>query len=285
MNNPNSKLVNFAILAHYYISNRRLDDYGELLRHGLNEGYKFCSVFESLDYLKIKEENLFCLRHDVDEISPGTMQLAKIEHELGIKSTFYFRIKTAGDEIIENIKSLRHEVSYHFETIAEYARDNNITSREQFNGQDYLSDCIGRLKKSLGTFRDRFNVPCRTLAAHGAPENAMLGISNAQLFKDAPELSKILDIDIECYEEKYLAEWDAYVSDCPIETNWGYRYGMNPQVYINQGVKRIMFLSHPNHWGFSLPQRLKRLVRISLHGQDFKQDEFACKSVLRGFTN
>ena len=46
---------------------------------------------------------------------------AKIEHELGIKSTYYFRmIKSVfKPQIIRQINEMGHEIGYHYETLSE----------------------------------------------------------------------------------------------------------------------------------------------------------------------
>jgi len=87
-------LKKFSYLLKYYISDKRIKLYKKFLIHGLNNGYKFCSVFDSIEELNKKTNKLICLRHDVDEISPGTLKIAKVENELGLTSTYYFRCST-----------------------------------------------------------------------------------------------------------------------------------------------------------------------------------------------
>jgi hypothetical protein len=95
-------------------------------------------------------------------------------------------------------------------------------------------------------------------------------------------MKTLLDIDVECYEDAYLSEWDAYVSDSPVEFNNGYRYGVSPLSLIKQKTRRIMFLSHPNHWGFSMTKRAKRLLKVGLTGMKLTDDQFAYNHKLRG---
>ena len=58
------------------------------------------------------------LRHDVDRDLRQALRIAKLEHQMGIKSTYYFRIsKTLQTDIIKNIANMGHEVGYHYETL------------------------------------------------------------------------------------------------------------------------------------------------------------------------
>jgi len=228
------------------------------------------------------KENLICLRHDVDESSPGTLQLARIEYRYGVRSTYYLRLNTVDFNVIQELKRLGHEVSYHYETIAEYMRTYRIDSRAGLDLHDYVSWCTEELLKNVSKFRREFDLPCRTLAAHRAPENRLIGLSNASLFKSITNLKSILDIDVECYEDFYMAEWDAYVSDCPVEFNYGYRYGVSPESLMQKSTDKIMFLSHPNHWGFTMQKRIKRLIKVALKGVTLKDERFAYEHHLRG---
>lgn len=64
----------------------------------------------------------FCLiRHDVDRKPMSALKMAKAEAEMGIQSTYYFRIKnhTFKKDIIQTIENLGHEIGYHYETLSD----------------------------------------------------------------------------------------------------------------------------------------------------------------------
>ena len=47
------------------------------------------------------EDRFVILRHDVDKLPEKSLKTAKIEHDLGIESTYYFRnVPKSFDEII-----------------------------------------------------------------------------------------------------------------------------------------------------------------------------------------
>lgn len=62
---------------------------------------------------------LCVLRHDVDRLPENSLVTAKIEAELGIKGTYYFRIvpESFDERIIKDIAALGHEIGYHYEEL------------------------------------------------------------------------------------------------------------------------------------------------------------------------
>jgi len=68
------------------------------------------------DYLTKSGNKFIILRHDVDRMPRNALKVAEIEHESGIKSTYYFRMNKSvfRKEIIEKIVLLGHEIDYHY---------------------------------------------------------------------------------------------------------------------------------------------------------------------------
>ena len=59
------------------------------------------------------------LRHDVDARPQNALRMARLEHSLGIRGTYYFRMPHTFDPpIIKEIAALGHETGYHYETMA-----------------------------------------------------------------------------------------------------------------------------------------------------------------------
>ena len=57
------------------------------------------------------------LRHDVDRLPENSLAFARLQDDLEIRATYYFRIvpESFNPRIIEQIAGLRHEVGYHYE--------------------------------------------------------------------------------------------------------------------------------------------------------------------------
>ncbi|HRZ20220.1 MAG TPA: hypothetical protein P5184_01040, partial [Bacteroidales bacterium] len=60
------------------------------------------------------------LRHDIDRLPENALKMAQIEHRKGIRATYFFRtVKPVWKaEIVRQIVSLGHEVSYHYEDLS-----------------------------------------------------------------------------------------------------------------------------------------------------------------------
>ncbi|MBM3453336.1 MAG: hypothetical protein FJX84_09390, partial [Bacteroidetes bacterium] len=58
-------------------------------------------------------------RHDVDALPKNSLAFARIQAELGIAGTYYFRMvpQSYNEAIIKEMVQLGHEVGYHYETM------------------------------------------------------------------------------------------------------------------------------------------------------------------------
>ena len=96
------------------------------------------------------------LRHDVDRMPDRAIAMARMERELGVEATYYFRCSRNGafpDKAIREIYAMDHEVGYHYEC---------------------LSNCGGDRSRALEEFEhnlERFRkiAPCSTVSMHGKP--------------------------------------------------------------------------------------------------------------------
>ena len=89
-----------------------LDIYRELLETLQKQGYElvsysdYCRNIDKSTNRNI-EGKFVILRHDVDLKAPNSLQTAQIEHSLGAKSSYYFRIipESNQPEIIRSMRS------------------------------------------------------------------------------------------------------------------------------------------------------------------------------------
>lgn len=127
--------------------------YRQLLESLKNKGYLFFSVEE---YCQQKADGKYVLlRHDVDVRIQHSLITAQLEAEMGIKASYYFRIKAATHQhdVIRKIASLGHEIGYHY------------TDLVDANG-DY-EKAITLFEKHIKLFRTITSV--NTIAMHGSP--------------------------------------------------------------------------------------------------------------------
>lgn len=101
------------------------------------------------------------LRHDVDMRPLNSLRIAQIEHQLGIRASYYFRIvpRSNQPDLIRAIAALGHEIGYHYEDMALVHGD--------------TTQAIAHFRRSLAYFR-RFYPVC-TICMHGAPTSRFDG--------------------------------------------------------------------------------------------------------------
>lgn len=105
----------------------------------------------------VANPKLILLRHDVEARYGNALKLAQLQHGLGIKGTYYFRIYPHKDNeaVIRKIVGMGHEIGYHY---------------------DDLSACRGDYEKALQRFQKnlaylRQFAPVKTICMEGAPDS------------------------------------------------------------------------------------------------------------------
>lgn len=88
--------------------------YCELLDVLISKGYKFQTL---RDFLLKPGDRVVILRHDVDKKPGNSLRFAEIEHDRGLKASYFFRVVPESlhvDKLLA-IKKLWHEIGYHYE--------------------------------------------------------------------------------------------------------------------------------------------------------------------------
>jgi hypothetical protein len=133
--------------------------YEHLLKSLLEFEYDIISFEESI---KIPKPRSVILRHDVDYLPNNALRKAIIEHNFGIRATYFFRIVpyVFDPEIILKIAGLGHEIGYHYEDMDLVHSD----SLEEHIDLAYESFCANLIKI-------RKVVPVSTICMHGSPRS------------------------------------------------------------------------------------------------------------------
>jgi hypothetical protein len=128
--------------------------YNKLLESLINKKYSFQSF---CDFLNEHKAKVIILRHDVDDRKLHSLQFARIQAELGVKGTYYFRMvsKSYDENVIKEIYNLGHEIGYHYEDL-DFA-----------NGDK--DKAINLFEKHLNQLREL--VPISTICMHGSPKS------------------------------------------------------------------------------------------------------------------
>jgi len=128
--------------------------YEQLLKTLHSQGFLFCTL---LDYFESSNlmQPFIIIRHDVEARYENALYFAQIQHEMGIKGSYYFRLlpKSYNGTVIKQIAALGHEIGYHY---------------------DDLSHCKGNYEKAIQRFRKnlvhlREIAPIVTITMEGAP--------------------------------------------------------------------------------------------------------------------
>lgn len=245
-----------------------LRKYRQLLQSLLQQGYQFVT-FEQYCASKTEEVDTrwIVLRHDVDLLPQNSLATAQIEHALGIKASYYFRVVPESNqpEYIRQIAALGHEIGYHYE-------DMTIC-------QGKVEDAYAHFQEQLAYFRQFY--PVRTICMHGAPTSKWDG---KELWKhyDYHALGIIGEpyFDVDFSQVFYLTDtgrcWDGYkvsVRDkIPVyQDEWvkqGLVYHTTDDVIraADQGLlpARIMITTHPQRWTDNRLAWAKELLLQSL---------------------
>jgi hypothetical protein len=145
--------------------------YRLLIQSLQEQGYTFQTYAE---FLRNPGTRVVVLRHDVDALKGHSMRFAELQHTLGIRGTYYFRIvRGSWDEsIIRRISALGHEVGLHYEDMAIVGRE-GATHQDALLANAYIHFChhLKRLREL---------VPVETICNHGSP---MSKFDNKTLWK------------------------------------------------------------------------------------------------------
>jgi hypothetical protein len=210
--------------------------------------------------LAAAEAPVLGLRHDVDSRLDSAVQLARLEHRRGIRST-YFILHTApyyrrDAEFLRTLlvlqEDLGHEVGWH----------NDLVTLERVRGVDVRS----YLARELEWLRAG-GIDVRGAAAHGSPWCYRLGFHNNYVFAgwDEPqegfpslEVSDKLDpAEFGLEYEAYHLPYDEYFSD----SSFGPSGRRHPDELPPQELAggRAVALVHPCHWDASVAHKSARL--------------------------
>ncbi|HNW99983.1 MAG TPA: hypothetical protein PLE74_06450 [Candidatus Cloacimonadota bacterium] len=248
----------------------RMREYEEVLDLAERHGYRMISLDQ---YLRMgRPSKCIILRHDIDYSSPATLQMLKLEKKYNATASYYFRHNTMKHELMKRIEAEGCEVSLHYETLATWAIEHDIQTREQLNLINWKPICLDRLSKEIRNMR-ALGFPCRTIASHGTPRNIQLKTANYFLFYDEDYYDK-LDIDLETYNREFIAQLDTYIMDGDKILNRGWYYGKSPQEAIQEGQNRILILTHPHHWHYNFQRAVYHALKALYRGPKTEETRF-----------
>ncbi len=93
--------------------------YKKFLHSLLANDYSFQTLKNFIQHPN--KEKIVIFRHDVDRLPGNSLKTVRLENELGIRATYFFRTipQTFKPEIIKEIADMGHEVGYHYENLSD----------------------------------------------------------------------------------------------------------------------------------------------------------------------
>jgi len=271
--------------------------YQQLLEALMNQGYSFQTFAEFLDK---PEEKVIILRHDVDAKKLNSLRFAKIQHEAGVKGTYYFRMvpQSFDEKVILDIAAMGHEIGYHYEEMDLTASKLRVRG-SALKEEELMDEAIKIFDSNLDHFRKLY--PVKTICMHGSPRSPHdnKAIWKKYKYRDRGIIGEpYFDIDFSdvCYLTDTGRRWDGESMSIRDKVGIGSPDKVNPSDRQDNGLKqkatgqtrfpvfhttsqiiraaenshlpdRIMFTFHPQRWTNNPVHWLWELVFQNLKNQ------------------
>jgi hypothetical protein len=226
-----------------YLMPSRLDEYERLLQASIEAGYQHVTLpaFYALCKNKALSGKYFIHRHDIDTDPKTARKMFNLERNLGIRSSYYFRLSTLDVPLMKEIHQYGSEVGYHYEELATYCKRHRILSPK--NLTLHHQEIRDQFELNVRAVTDLVGFPIRTIASHGDFANRKLGVPN-YAFIDREFMDR-LNIDFECYDPFLISHYNETISDTTYPM---YYKPYSPVEALKRNPKVIYLLTHPRHW-------------------------------------
>ncbi len=232
-----------------------LEKYKELCQSIVSSEYTPLTVCEYI--AQNHPDKCIILRHDVDRKPIRALKMAQMEHEHGIRSTYYFRTvkEVFQPEIIRQIAELGHEIGYHYEVLDKAKGD--------------VKKAIMIFEQDLREFREIANVT--TICMHGNPLTSWV---NSDIWKEynfndfgiIGEAYLSIDYTTVSYFTDTGRAWNSskYSIKDIVQTNTNSDKVKSTDELIglikNGSQRNMCILTHPNRWTDNFRAWLTELV-------------------------
>ena len=223
------------------ISRGRWNEYRSLLERAKDQGYEIASLETAVFAGRFEADHpVLILRHDVDQHPRSALTMAAIEEEVGVRSTWYFRWRTASLPVIAQLRELGFEVGLHYETLSRHGLKHGVGPRDDLRALVEESRCL--LKQEVATFQE-LHGSIRSIAPHG--DSSAPWLPNwILLSEEDPEAYGVEFDAIQTMRGRRLGFW--LTDRTPAVGRWTGE--ADPQRLLALPVSPILCLTHPNNW-------------------------------------
>ena len=221
-------------------SRGRWREYERFLRFAHENDYRVVSLEDWVgEGFPTDGEPTLILRHDVDQHPASALRMAAIERSLGLRSSWYFRWRTAHPAVVRSLKRDGFQVGLHYETMSRVALERGHYREPD---EELIETCRKVLRDELATFERLFG-PCRSAVPHG--DSRIPEVHNALLLKGVDCSDYGIEYDgNEVMRGHDLALW---LTD-RIAAEGGWMEGIDPLEKLASRATPILTVTHPNNW-------------------------------------
>lgn len=218
----------------YHFVDFTFENYKRLLQLAKENGFTF--ILHKDEYVANRKDIIW--RHDVEFEPDIALNMAIIEHELGVQTTYFFQLHSPYYNIVDShyrkvfhqIKDLGHHVGLHFDSAYW-----GISNEDQLN--DYIAIDCSYLEKNLGVEIDTFSFHNTTPFTHSCLKYKYGGLINVY----------------SCY---FKENYD-YCGD-----SLGYwRFDRLENILNDAGIQHLQVLTHDANWSDEILSPRKRFSK------------------------
>jgi hypothetical protein len=226
--------------------------YRDLLRCAHDHGYLVLGIDDWFHTPPSPDRRCLIIRHDVDQQPGCALRMAAIESDLGVRSTWYLRWRTAHPRVVAELAS-QGAVGLHYETLTRAVLANGVAMPDR----DLVERCREVLREEVTAFSKRFG-PIRSICPHG--DSRVPSVRNNVLVQGCQpqELGVAFDGD-EVMRGRPLGAW---LTDRAHPLGW--KDGVRPEELLRQGASPLFAVVHPNNWSARLSTVADRTLRAAL---------------------
>jgi hypothetical protein len=111
------------------------------------------------------------LRHDVDSRPEHSLAFSKLQKELGIRGSYFFRCKKGhfDSSIIGSITSMGHEIGYHYEDLSRLISGRKLNKAAESSEDEMKTASLAMEEFRTNLSRLRKYAEVKTICMHGSP--------------------------------------------------------------------------------------------------------------------
>jgi hypothetical protein len=217
----------------------RWREYRALLEAALENGYRVIGVEEWVAGAA-PGGPLLALRHDVDQHPRSALAMARVERELGLRSAWYFRWRTADPRVVETLRGEGCTVGFHYETLSRLALEQGARSVAAVDA--LVPAARDRLREEIASFA-RLHGSIRSVCPHGDSRIPLARNAGLMHGRDAGEFGVEFDVN-EAMRGRGLARW--LTDRSRPEGGWADR--VEPHELLAARRSPLLCVVHPNNW-------------------------------------